>query len=204
MASNLDIHRTLEAISTDLDLAVAFYETYVPSGQDPDLINYVNDADLYPAFNVISDALHRNVIMALCRVWDTRADTANLNRLADEFRDSKVLAEPERGGDKIDATQLRKWLAEIDALNKSDELLALRRARHRALAHTATPNEPYKGRARVAEFGDERRLIEKTIPLVEQAGAFIGYSYAVPFYEQRRIRCEHSRKFWEHVCQRTR
>jgi hypothetical protein len=29
----------------------------------------------------------------LCRIWDTRTDTANLNSLADEFRDPKFIAD---------------------------------------------------------------------------------------------------------------
>jgi AbiU2 len=199
LASNLEIHRVVRAISITLDETVAFYETYVPSGQDAALIERVNKADYHPAFNIISDALHREVILGLCRVWDTRADTANLNRLADEFRDAKVIAELKSIGHAVDPGILSNWLAEIDAGSTSDELLALRRARHRALAHTATPNEPYKGKARVAAYGDERKLMERTIPLVEQAGAFIGYSYVSPFAEQRRVRQEHSKKFWESV-----
>jgi len=87
-------------------------------------------------------------------------------------------------------------VTEVGAASKSDELLALRKSRHRALAHTATPNEPYKGKARQSEYGDERRLIEKTILIVEQAGAFIGYTYPTPFNEQRRVRREHATNFW--------
>jgi hypothetical protein len=79
MAANLETHRTVRAISIDLDLAIAFYETYVPSGQDATLIDRINKVDFYPAFNIISVSLHQNVIMTLCRIWDTRTDTADLN-----------------------------------------------------------------------------------------------------------------------------
>jgi hypothetical protein len=99
-------------------------------------------------------------------------------------------------GHVIDSGQSNKWLSEIDAVNKSDELLALKRARHRAIAHTASPNTAYQGKARVAQYGDERKIIERTIPLVEQAGAFIGYSYVRPYDEQQRIRREHATNFW--------
>jgi hypothetical protein len=108
-----------------------------------------------PAFNVISDALHREVIMTLCRIWDTRTDTADINRLADAFRDPAVIADLKAAGHVIVSAQLTNWLSEVDAVNKSDELKALKRARHRAIAHTATPNEPYKGKARIAHYGDE-------------------------------------------------
>ena len=195
--NHLEILRTVRIISVDLDMAVASYETYVPTGEGVGLIDRVNNADFNPAFNCISDALHRNVIMALCRIWDTRADTANLTRLASEFRDPKVIGDLVSIGCKVDASQLKKWPTEIDAVSKSDELSALMRARHRALAHTPSPNVLYKGKARIAEYGDERKVMEKTIPLAEQAGAFIGYSYVMPFEEQRRIRRKHAAKFWD-------
>lgn len=187
----------INAISIDLDLALAFYETYLPSGQDQALIDRVNKTDFYPAFNVISDALHREVIMALCRIWDTRTDTADINRSAEAFRDPAVIVDLRAAGHVIMSAKLTKWLSEIDAVNKSEELKALKRARHRAIAHTATPVEPYKGKARIAQYGDERKLLERTIPLVEQAGAFVGYSYATPYDAQRRLRREHAAKFWK-------
>ena len=196
MPANVEIHRTVRAISVDLDYAIAFYETYVPTGQDAGLIARINKVDYYPAFNVISDSLHQSVIVTLCRIWDTRRDTADLNSLADAFADLVVIADLAAAGHTIDPGQTSKWLAEIEAVNKSDELAALKRARHRGIAHRATPNEPYKGAARVAHYGDERVIIEKTIPLVEQAGAFIGYSYVTPYADQRRIRRDHATKFW--------
>jgi hypothetical protein len=199
MPANVEIHRTVRAISTDLDEAIAFYETYVPTARDAALINRVNNVDFYPAFNVISQSLHQSVIVTLCRIWDTRRDTADLNSLADAFGDTTVIADLAAAGLTVDPGQLSMWLSEIDAINKSDELAALKRARHRGIAHRATPNEPYKGAARIAQYGDERIIIEKTIPLVEQAGAFIGYSYVTPYADQRRIRSEHSIKFWAHV-----
>jgi hypothetical protein len=151
MATNLEIHRTVRAISIDLDSAIAFYETFVPTGKDATLIERINKVDFYPAFNIISDSLHQSVIATLCRIWDTRRDTADLNSLADEFRDATIIADLAAIGHVVEPGQLNKWLAEIDAVNKSDELLALKRARHRAIAHTATPNEPYRGRARIAQ-----------------------------------------------------
>jgi hypothetical protein len=199
MANNPEIHRTLRAISLDLDSAIAFYETFVPTGKDASLIDRINKVVFYPAFNIISESLHQSVIATLCRIWDTRSDTANLNSLADEFRDPKVMADLAAVGHVVDPQHLNKWLAEVDAVNKSDELLALKRARHRAIAHTATPNEPYRGRARIAQYGDERKIIERTIPLVEQGAAFIGYSYLSAYADQRRVRQEHATKFWSRV-----
>jgi hypothetical protein len=72
MTTNIAIHRIARVISIDLDLAVAFYETFFPSGQDAKLIARVIKSDFHPAFNIISDSLHRNVIMALSRITRSR------------------------------------------------------------------------------------------------------------------------------------
>jgi HEPN superfamily AbiU2-like protein len=163
------------------------------------LIDRINKVSFYPAFNIISDSLHQSVILSLCRIWDKPADTANLNGLAREFRDAKVIAGLAAVGHIIDQAKLRKWLSEINAVNNSAELSALKRARHRAIAHTPTPNKPYQGKSRGSRYGDERKIMERTMPLVEQAGAFIGYSYGTPYVDQRRIRREHAEKFWANV-----
>jgi hypothetical protein len=42
-------------------------------------------------------------------------------------------------------------------------------------------------------------MIERTIPIVEQAGVFIGYSYLAPYDHQRRLRQDYSKKFWDRV-----
>jgi len=198
--SYLAIHRTVKAISRDLDVAIAFYKTFVPSARDARLIDRINKVGFHPAFNIISDSLHQSVILSLCRIWDKPADTANMNGLARDFRNAKVIAGLAAGGHVVDPGKLRKWLSEIDAVNNSAELLALKRARNRAIAHTPTPNKAYPGKARVARYGDERKIMERTMPLVEQAGAFIGYSYGTLYVDQRRLRREHAEKFWATLC----
>jgi hypothetical protein len=203
MTTNVEVYHTARAISRDLDEAVAFYETFFPSGRDAKLIASVNKSAFHPAFNIVSDSLHRNAIMALCRIWDTQPDSANLNSLAKMFGNNQVLADFSRGGRTVDPKQMKRWQADIAKVKNSDELKALMRARHRALAHTASPYKRYKGKARGTVYGDERRVMEWTIPLVERANTFIGYCYDPPFDEQRRIRREHAAKFWAQVGQST-
>lgn len=199
MSINPEIHRTVRAISITLDEAIAFYETYVVSARDAALIKAVNQSGIHPAFNVISDALHREVILGLCRIWDRRPDTANLNKLASEFRSKAVRADLERTGHIADPDALNRWCAGVANGSKSEELSALKRARDRALAHTATPNQPYKGRARVAQYGAERKVLELTTPLVEQAAQFIGYSYLSPFADRRLMWQRYAGLFWRRV-----
>jgi hypothetical protein len=203
--SNVEVHRLVRLVSIDLDLAIASYETYVPSGQDAALIDRMNKTDYYPAFNVISDALHRNVLSALCRIWDTRggnprlSDTADLSAVGAAFCDPVVISDLASVGHVVDPAKMSKWFADVDVVRGSDELLGVKTARHNAIAHTASPNPPrirHNRQARQMLYGYERKVIEWTIPLVEQAGAFIGYSYMTPYAKQQRIRREHAGKFW--------
>jgi hypothetical protein len=125
LTTNVNVRRTAMVINIDLDLAVAFYETFFPSGQDATLIARVNRSDFYPAFNIVSDSLHRNAIMALCRIWDTQPDSANLNSLAKMFTNNQVLADIARAEHPVDPNQMKKWQADVAMVNTSDELKAL-------------------------------------------------------------------------------
>jgi hypothetical protein len=147
MSTSIEIHGTARVISIDLDLAVAFYETFFPSGQDAKLIARVNTGDFYPAFNVVSDSLHRNAIMALCRIWDTQPDSVNLNSLAKMFGNNQVLANLARAGHAVVPKQMKKWQADVAKVKDSDELQALMTARATALLPTPqAPIKPTRGR----------------------------------------------------------
>jgi hypothetical protein len=197
MATEVEIRRTLRTLIADLDRAIAFYETYVPTGQDINLIDRINKTDFYPAYNIISEALHINAILTLCRLWDSKKETASLCQLASKF--CRSMDELSKAGHKIHPQKIDKWLRDVEAGNKSGELLALRRIRHRALAHRADPNNTYTGKARNAVYGDERKVLEMTIPLIIEAGSFIGIVDTVPVDKQRKIRQDHAQKFWDKI-----
>jgi hypothetical protein len=69
--------RTLvKAVSDDLWIAAATFEVYVPTVFDAPLIEKVNEQEVYPAFNVISEALEATTISTLCRIWDKTSEKA--------------------------------------------------------------------------------------------------------------------------------
>ena len=71
--------RTLvKAVSDDLWIAVATFEVYAPTAFDAALIDKVNEREVYPAFNVISEALEAATISTLCRIWDRTSDAARI------------------------------------------------------------------------------------------------------------------------------
>jgi hypothetical protein len=103
---------------------------------------------------------------------------------------NQVLADLARAGHPVDPRLMKKWQADVSKVKNSDELEALMTARHRALAHTASPNKGYKGKARGRPVWRRAPGHGVDDPLVERANSFIGYSYIRPFDEQRRIRRE--------------
>jgi hypothetical protein len=66
----------VKAVSDDLWIAVATFEVYAPSAFDAALIDKVNQGQVYPAFNVISEALEATTISTLCRIWDKTSEKA--------------------------------------------------------------------------------------------------------------------------------
>jgi hypothetical protein len=47
----------VKAVSDDLWIAIANYEVYAPTAFDASLFGKVNEREVYPAFNVVSEAL---------------------------------------------------------------------------------------------------------------------------------------------------
>lgn len=181
----MDIHKTLEAIVNNVDEAIAFYEVFSPTGSDETLVSMVNQMGLHPEFNIVSDALHRGAILALCRIWDTRKDTANIDILESWI---------EKNCNDERSVHACLWLKEVRSVRQSDELGALKRARNRALAHTARTE--YSGTARVAQYGDERRILDRTIALAENANKFFTISPPICFQVWRHDRATGARAFW--------
>ena len=65
----------VKAVADDLWIAAATFEVYAPTAFDASLIEKVNEREVYPAFNVVSEALEATAISALCRQSGTRRAT---------------------------------------------------------------------------------------------------------------------------------
>jgi hypothetical protein len=184
------------AISGNMVTAIAFFEVFRPSGQDKHLVKQVNSVGINAGHNAISDALHQGTILTLCRLWDERSDVASIPQAANQLKRSVDAIE--EIGHLVDRKLLRPWTDEVKAYNQSEELRALKLARDRAIAHTAAPNREYLGKSRRSVYGDERKVLEMTIPLVERLNRLIGYKWREYAELQRRWNSE-ANKFWAHV-----
>ena len=91
----------VKAVSDDLWIAIATFEVYAPSAFDAALIDKVNEREVYPAFNVISEALEATTISRLCRIWDRTTDAARIAEIEKLLR-----RQPDLVGD---SGALRRW-----------------------------------------------------------------------------------------------
>jgi hypothetical protein len=184
--------RSADAINRDLAEAIACYCVFLPTGRDRDLIGRINAGGINPGYNVISESLHRSVILALCRIWDKSGDSVHIPSFVRALSKSSISAAAKG--------EIAKLKPAIDGVVDSDELEALKRLRHLYLAHTADPNKAYRGKARTAVYGDERKVIESSIPIVESINEATGYR-PIDYAGLRRLWDEQSKNFWNNVLQ---
>jgi hypothetical protein len=74
---------------------------------------------------------------------------------------------------------LTQWLAEVEKLQECEPLVALRGYRNVGLSHTSDPNLPdprslAKPRGRRVVHGDERKVLEATMPIVRKLNRLLG------------------------------
>jgi hypothetical protein len=153
----------VKAVADDLWIAAATFEVYAPTAFDASLIEKVNEREVYPAFNVVSEALEATAISALCRIWDKTGDAARIAEIEKLLR-----RRPDLAGD---GGELRRWLGGVEMVEKSEELQALRAIRNMRLGQTHDPNRPdprLRSDERKAVNEDEPRLLEATILVVQR------------------------------------
>ncbi|HEY1943500.1 MAG TPA: hypothetical protein VGH40_15410 [Roseiarcus sp.] len=178
-------HLTAMSVSRNLEEAIANYELFAPTGVNAELIDCINARKLNPGFNVISASLHHVIVISLCRIWDNRKGVASLwsiNTLlkTNAYQDEREYIVKSSGYEStfsFDEHRFVDWSGKLDRASRSDSLAAIKVTRNNWLAHTAAPDAIYRGVARAEVYGDERNVIEMTIPLVEEANALIGHEF---------------------------
>lgn len=180
-----------QTITDDLYQAVAYYEVFAPSGLDSALIERINTYKIHEGFNVVSEALQLGVITTLCRIWDKTRGTARMTEAVSRLRKNAHLVS--------DQAVFEQWQKDVEKIEKSDELEALRGFRNVGLAHRSDPNAPdprSKGNARRVLNGDERRVLEATISVVSRLNDLVGSSHRIDFDGERQDWGRRAAKFW--------
>jgi AbiU2 len=192
MNPKIAIMNLAQTMNDDLCQAVIYYEVFAPSGLHAPLRDRVNHHQIHEGFNVVSEALELGVITTLCRIWDKTRGTARITEVASRLQKNPGLVS--------DQAQLALWQADVDNIQKSDALAALRGFRNVGLAHSNDPNVPdprSKSNTRRVLCGDACIVLEGTIPIMERLNSLIGLRYRSDF-NQIRQRWEHrAGKFWQ-------
>jgi hypothetical protein len=184
----------VKAVSDDLWMAAATFEVYAATAFDASLIEKVNEQEIYPAFNVVSEALEAATISALCRIWDKTGDAGRITEVEKLLR-----RRPDLAGDN---GALRRWLGGVEMVEKSEELQALRAVRNMPLAHTHDPNRPdprLRSGIRKAVNEDELLLLEATILVVQQLHSLIGSPDSLDYRAEREAWRARAESFWKAI-----
>jgi len=199
-------HLKAHGISRNLEDAIANYEMFVVSGTNEEIINSVNKKSLNPGLNVISASLHHVIVISLCRIWDTRSGVDSIPSIKKLLRKDDYKLEHAKLAEKVgndnkyvlERPRYDKLLDDIHIASQSDSLSAITLTRNNWLAHSASRDRQFQENARAEVYGDERKVIELTIPLVESINYFVGFD----FHDLSKLRTlwnKESTKFWNTV-----
>ena len=134
------------------------------------LIEKVNEQEIYPAFNVVSEALEAATISALCRIWDKTGEAGRITEVEKLLR-----RRPDLAGDN--GARFGDGTGGVEMVEKSEELQALRAVPKHAPRTTHDPNRSdprLRSGTRKAVNEDELLLLEATILVVQQLHSLIG------------------------------
>jgi AbiU2 len=194
MNPKVAIIRLIQIMNDDLCQAVIYYEVFAPSGLHAPLLARVNHHQIHEGFNVVSEALELGVITILCRIWDKRRGTARITEVASRLQKNPDLVS--------DQAQFAQWQADVDNLQKSNELVALRAFRNVRLAHSNDLNvhDPRTlSNTRKVLCGDACIVLQGTIQIMEGLNYVIGLRYNSDFNQIRHRWEQNAGRFWDAV-----
>lgn len=85
--------KLVRSIERETEQAISLYEAYKPAASNRALIERYNDSYAAWTFNTIRESLHRELVLTLIRLWDTRTDVASIPAVMERLEsDSTVSA----------------------------------------------------------------------------------------------------------------
>src|ERR1700682_458516 len=91
------IRSSLAEINVDLYQAVVYYEMSLLRA--PRWFDVPREAS--PGFSAIREALEREIVLAICRLWDTNKKAARIPAIANQLKIPAVLAELQAHAENI-------------------------------------------------------------------------------------------------------
>ena len=173
--------KLLKAINEEVFRAIALRSLWGRCASDQDVLFAVNDAKLI-AFNIVRDALHKDLVLTLTKLYDTGENDLSFPRVFGLVADPMVrVLLADAGACEAAGTRHR------EATN-GEHCRSLRLFRNKLLAHNDT-----RGTEQTARYGHEVVLLEDTIWIACRL------SIALPSEPPN---CEPAKAVWEHEANR--
>ena len=191
----VSLNEYVEAACQEVEWAIQFHEAWRPAAFDQSLLDRIGHSYAANTFLGIREALRREVVLALMRLWDNNSRALNLKKVADDLanpdvidafardRASRLPIPGAEAGIRKDMQKhadvglvlIRKYLR---GGSHADVLLRLRTLRnewlaHRQMARVVAPLEP--GRDDVEElYKDMLELVGRLFHLVKATAYDLG------------------------------
>lgn len=181
-------------LEKDLIRCIALLAIWNRANDKKDIKSRYNNTYEAHALSIIHDSLHITMIMALMRMYDNDRRSASIPTLIGLLESANLLEELKKNS-RPQREHIDKWLDSVKLryarLKNEQTLKALRRLRNYALAHADIKKASLHG----ARYGYERKVLERTIPIIELL-LLIVHSRDANFSEVRGIWKRYSNYFW--------
>jgi hypothetical protein len=186
------------------------------SGTLSSQIRYAHAADAFKAFRA---GLHRFEIVRLCALWDPAKDDKKnipteesiptivelidlndaIDALAQQTREQWPAADDYEFASKQAQRardELRKAIKDVRKISKSSMLRSTMNVRHKHLAHSLTKTKLEKKRVAPMKYGHERKLLSKSLPIVEALHRWINSTHFC-FANSQKIARSNAEALWK-------
>ena len=85
------LQEMVTAAQHEFDMAIAFHEVWKPATYDKELHSRLGVSYATQAFLVVRNALRREMLLALMRMWDTNSRAIRMGSIADTLREDSVI-----------------------------------------------------------------------------------------------------------------
>jgi len=185
----LELHQTARS-------AVEQYEVWIRCAEKRDIIDRVNTTTSFiaPAFMVLRDALHKNLVLTILKLFDRNGKTASLvttinfiaeKGLAQNLGNANQIPNPEQHLENI-----RIKLKEVMGMPEFNSI--------RVLRNTVIAHNDFAKPAHGAKYGDERKVLEVGLECVVAVRLLVEGTNA-DYADWKEIFAREANKFWEHL-----
>lgn len=175
--------KLMEAMNKEVIRAISLWALWGGCANDKDVLAAVNDAKLI-AFNIVRDALHKDLVLTLTKLYDTGKHDPSFPRVL------RIVADPTVRVLLADARACEEAEARHREATDGEHCCSLRLFRNKLLAHNDT-----RGAEQTARYGHEGALLEDTIWIVTRLS--IALPTGPPYCEPAKtVWNQEANRFW--------